>query len=153
MAQARLAVAAVSAAPAERVFALLTDWPRHSEWMFATSAEVTAGDGRSPGSRLAAFSGVGRLGFLDTMEITRWDPPQRVEVVHTGRVVRGGGVFRVLPLPDGGSRILWAETLDLPLGPLGALGWHLTRPLFAALVRLSLRRLSRLAETSPSPAT
>ncbi|MEU9833825.1 SRPBCC family protein [Streptosporangium sp. NPDC048047] len=129
----------------ERVFAVLTDWPRHREWMVLTRARVTGGDGRSAGSRLAAFTGIGRLGFLDTMEITEWDPPRTVAVRHTGGLVRGTGVFRVLPRDGGGSTIVWEERLDLPLGAAGRLGWALLRPLNAALFRLSLRRLAALS--------
>lgn len=129
----------------EQVFSLLTDWPRHSEWMILTHADVIAGDGHSVGSRLAAFSGVGRVGFLDTMEITRWEPPRTVAVRHTGTLVRGTGVFHVLPREGGGSSIVWEEELELPFGPVGRVGWPLARPLSAALLRLSLRRLADLS--------
>ncbi|MEV8635156.1 SRPBCC family protein [Streptosporangium sp. NPDC051023] len=145
MSHSRISVAVNAAASPERVFAVLTDWPRHDEWMILTSARVTEGDGRSAGSRLAAFSGVGPFGFLDTMEITRWDPPNTVAVRHTGRLVRGTGVFHVLPRAGGGSSILWKEELDLPFGPVGRLGWPLARPLSAVLLRRSLRRLADLS--------
>ncbi|MBG0816721.1 SRPBCC family protein [Planomonospora sp. ID82291] len=141
----RISVSCDAAAGPERVFAVLTDWPRHDEWMVLTRARVTAGDGRSAGSRLAAFTGVGPLGFLDTMEITLWDPPSAVEVRHTGRLVRGTGAFRVLRREGGGSTIVWEEELDLPFGAAGRLGWPLLRPLNEALFRLSLRRLAELS--------
>lgn len=133
-------------APPERVFAVLTDWGRHGEWMFLTRARVVGGDGHSTGSRLAAFTGVGPLGFLDTMEITRWDPPRTVEVRHTGRVVRGIGAFHIHPRPQGGSTIEWREHLDLPFGPVGRLGWPIAKPISSYFLELSLRRLARLAE-------
>ncbi|SDI30471.1 Polyketide cyclase / dehydrase and lipid transport [Sinosporangium album] len=132
-------------ASAERVFAVLTDWPRHREWMVLTSAEVREGDGRSVGSRIAAFSGVGPAGFLDTMTITRWEPPHLVEVAHTGRLVRGSGAFRIEDTGPGRSVITWWESLDLPFGPVGRVGWLPVRPLSEALLRLSLQRLARLA--------
>ena len=75
------------------------------------------------GARLSAFTGVGRVGFLDTMEITEWEPPRLVRVLHTGRVVRGPGIFEVLALPDGRSRFVWREELDLPLGAVGRAGF------------------------------
>jgi uncharacterized protein YndB with AHSA1/START domain len=129
----------------ERVFSVLTDWSRHDEWMLLTRARVAAGDGRSAGSRLAAFTGVGPVGFTDTMEITEWDPPRTVKVRHTGRLVRGTGTFRVLPR-EGGSTIVWEEDLDLPFGPIGRLGRPLVGPLSAPLLRLSLRRLAELSD-------
>jgi hypothetical protein len=84
------------------------------------------------------------VGFTDTMEITRWEPPHTVEVRHTGRVVRGTGAFRVRPGPGGGAVIRWEERLDLPFGPVGRLGRWVAGPVGAAFLRLSLRRLARL---------
>ncbi|GAA2877540.1 SRPBCC family protein [Streptosporangium fragile] len=146
MTRSRISVSVDTHARPEQVFSVLTDWPRHDEWMVLTRARVDAGDGRSAGSRLAAFTGVGPVGFLDTMEITEWDPPRRVAVRHTGRLVRGTGVFRVLPCEGGGSTIVWEEELEVPLGPVGRLGWRLLKPLNAALFRLSLRRLAELSD-------
>ncbi|MFJ2033602.1 SRPBCC family protein [Streptosporangium sp. NPDC087985] len=145
MTHSRIRVSVDAAAEPEQVFSVLTDWPRHDEWMVLTRARVTAGDGRSAGSRLAAFTGMGLLGFLDTMEIIEWDPPTTVAVRHTGRLVRGTGIFRVLPREEGGSTIVWEEELDLPFGPAGRLGWPLVRPANEALFRLSLRRLAELS--------
>ncbi|MFO7252167.1 MAG: SRPBCC family protein [Actinomycetes bacterium] len=144
MAETALAVTVAVAASPERVFAVLTDWDRHHEWMVATRARVTRGDGRGVGSALAAFTGAGPVGFTDTMEITRWEPPHTVEVRHTGRVVRGTGAFRVRPGPGGGAVIRWEERLDLPFGPVGRLGRWVAGPVGAAFLRLSLRRLARL---------
>jgi len=131
------AAQALVPAPPERVFALVTDWPRHREWMVATSA-WQAGEGR-----VEAFTGVGRLGFLDVMTIRRWQPPHVVEMEHVGRLVRGAGVIRVQEHP-GGSRVIWAERLHPPLVVVGWLLWPLARPVVNALARLSLRRLARL---------
>jgi hypothetical protein len=47
---------------------------------------------------------------------------------------------------EGGATFVWSEDLDLPLGVVGRLGWPLVRPLFAAGVRLSLRRFARWVE-------
>jgi hypothetical protein len=128
-----------------------TDWDRQGEWMLGTTVTVTSGDGRSVGSTLAAFTGAGRLGFTDTMEITEWDTDGRRCVVrHTGRVVRGGGVFSVSDAPGGGSVFHWAEMLDLPLGGLGRAGWPLVRPAFVGGVRMSLRRFATFCATYPA---
>lgn len=145
MTHSRISVSVDAHARPERVFSVLTDWSRHGEWMLLTRAHVAAGDGRSAGSRLAAFTGVGPVGFTDTMEITEWDPPRTVKVRHTGRLVRGTGTFRVLPR-EGGSTIVWEEDLDLPPGPIGRLGRPLVGPLSAPLLRLSLRRLAELSD-------
>jgi hypothetical protein len=87
------------------------------------------------------------VGFVDPMEITLWEPPHRCHVLHTGRVVRGTGAFEV-EARGAGSRFVWREDLELPLGLLGRLGWPLVRPLFWYGVRLSLRRFARWVEAS-----
>lgn len=138
------------AAPVETVWGVVTDWEAQGDWMLGTSVRVTRGDGVSIGSELAATTGVGPLGVTDTMQIVGWDPPHRATVRHTGRVVRGSGVFTVLERtgPEGreDSRFVWSEQLDLPLGLLGAVGWPLVRPAFALGLQYSLNRLARQCE-------
>ena len=141
---AHVSLAVDVAAPAQQTWDAAVDWDRQGEWMLGT--RVSGGHG--VGARVEAFTGLGRLGFLDTMTITAWVPPYRCEVLHTGRVVRGTGVFEVVDLGDGRSRFVWSEVLDLPLGLLGRLGWPLVRPLFLAGVRRSLARFARWAPTS-----
>ncbi|ACY96760.1 MULTISPECIES: SRPBCC family protein [Thermomonospora] len=141
MSRVAVSAQAVSTASAERLFAVLTDWPRHGEWMPFTRAE----GGQGVGAELRGWTGIGPVGFLDTMVITEWTPGRRVAVRHTGRLVRGEAYFETAPLPAGGT-VVWAERLELPLGPLGRAGWLLIGPLVRALMRLGLRRLARLAE-------
>ncbi len=143
---AEITIDVIVGAPPEAVWDAVTDWPRQSEWMLGTTVRATDHDGVGVGGGIEAFTGVGRLGFLDTMVITEWDPPRRCVVDHTGRVVRGLGVFEVFALPDGRSRFVWSEELDLPLGVLGRLGWPLVRPGFAWGVRRSLEALARDVE-------
>jgi hypothetical protein len=129
-------------APVEQTWAAAVDWDRQGEWMLGTRVRGTAQDGVGVGGGIEAFTGVGRLGFLDTMEITAWDPPQRCAVLHTGRVVRGTGLFEVRELGEERSVFVWSEQLELPLGALGRLGWPVVRPLFLAGVRRSLDRFA-----------
>jgi len=148
------------AAPAGQVWAALVDWESQGEWMLLTDVATEDGDGRVPGAqgvggRLAARTGIPlpgkrRLGVLDTMLITAWEPPSRVDVRHLGRVVRGTGTFEVVPRGESASTFVWTEQLDLPLGPLGRLGWPLVRPAMAAGVRLSLKRFAAYAEAHPA---
>lgn len=134
------------AAPAGTTWLALTDWSRQQEWMFGTKVRVVTGDGRSVGSRLSAVTGLGLLGFTDTMEITAWEPPVRCTVRHLGRLVRGTGAFHVHAKGPQSSTFVWTESLNLPLGPVGKMGWPLARPAFALGVRESLRRFARFAE-------
>jgi len=110
------------------------------------------GPARGVGGRLVAITGlpVGsrRLGVVDTMEITRWEPPTRLDVLHTGRVVRGTGTFEIQPRGSG-CTFTWSETVDLPLGALGRLGWPVAEPVIRAGYRHSLRRFAAFAAAYP----
>jgi len=124
----------------ERVWRAATDWSRQREWIWGT--RVTGGHG--VGAEVTGRTGIGPVGFTDTMVITEWDPPRRCVVQHTGRVVRGTGVFEVA---GAGPRceFRWGEYLDLPLpAALGALAGALIRPVAAWGLRASLRRFARL---------
>jgi Polyketide cyclase / dehydrase and lipid transport len=129
-------------APAARVWEVLVDWPRHSEWVPFTRAE----GGAAKGENVEAWTGVGPVGFLDTMVISDWEPPTRVAVHHTGRVVRGEGRFDLLDLPDGHCRVTWSELVDLPLGTVGRAGWIAVGPFVRVMLHTSLRRLAKLFE-------
>ena len=135
------------AAPVEVAWAALTDWRGQAGWMVLTTVTAEEG-GHRAGERLDAFTRIGGIGFHDPMEVTRWDPPRRVEVAHLGRVVRGTGVFEVRPAP-GGAWLVWVEDLDLPLGWPGRIGFTLVRPAFQLMLRRSLRRLASQVEARP----
>jgi carbon monoxide dehydrogenase subunit G len=136
-------------APPERVWAVLTDWARQGEWMLATDVRTVGGAAQGVGGRLAARTGLplpgGRhVGLLDTMVITKWDPPRLVEVQHTGRIVRGPAIFEVERRGER-TRLTWTERLYPPFGYLGELGWRLARPFVVAGIRRSLRRFAAAA--------
>ncbi|MEU5884918.1 SRPBCC family protein [Spirillospora sp. NPDC047279] len=130
-----------AAVEADQVFAVLTDWPRHAEWMPFTRAE----GGRAVGEEIKGWTGVGPVGFLDTMVITEWLTGRRVVVRHTGRLVRGDAWFEVTPV-GAGCRVLWVERVDLPLGVLGRAGWIVGGPVIRMFMKLGLRRLAQVAE-------
>jgi len=137
-------------APPEKVWALLTDWERQGDWMLATDVRTVDGPAQRLHGRLAARTGLPlpggrRIGVLDTMIITKWEPPRLVEVQHTGRIVRGPGTFEVLPRGEH-STVVVTETWYLPYGYLGVAGWFLSRPAVVWGLRRSLQRLAELAE-------
>lgn len=134
-------------APAKAVWDAVVDWERQSGWMFLT----TVRGGQGLGARIEAFTGIGPVGFVDSMEVTTWEPPYRCVVRHTGRVVRGTAAFEVEPLGDDRSRFTWVEWLVPPGGRLGEVSLGFLRPLVLWPLRYSLRRLSRqLARTGPT---
>jgi len=143
---ARIILAVDIIAPAEEVFEAMVDWPSQRLWIPSTTVEVVSGNGRDVGSQLAAYSGVGPLGFTDTMTITRWDAPHRVDVMHTGSVVRGPGLMRVIPLSDLRSRFYWGEDLVTPAGRFGEAGWQVVKPALRAGFGQALRRFAELVE-------
>jgi carbon monoxide dehydrogenase subunit G len=135
------------AAPPEAVFAAVADFQAQSDWVAFTTV-TAAGGPHGVGERLVAVTKVAGVGFSDPMEVTRWDPPRRIDVRHHGRVVRGTGTFLVEPAP-GGAWLRWAEDLELPLGAAGRLGFAVVGPAFRLLLRRSLRRLARMVESRP----
>jgi Polyketide cyclase / dehydrase and lipid transport len=135
-----LRVERVVAGTPGRVWSVLTDWEKQGHWMPAT--RVSSVDGHQVGGRITARTGLGPLGFVDTMTVTRWNPPRLCEVMHTGRVVRGPGSFAVEPVGPDRCRVVWEERLDLPFGMLGRAGWVLVRPLARAGLTLALRQFS-----------
>lgn len=129
-------------APAQQVWDVLVDWPRHAEWVPFTSAEGGAAEGES----VEARTGVGPAVLLDTMVIDDWAPPNRVGVRHTGWPIRGEGRFDLVDLPGGRCRVTWSELIDLPLGMAGRAGWIAVGPLARLMLHTALRRLAKLFE-------
>jgi carbon monoxide dehydrogenase subunit G len=128
----------VEAAP-ERVWQVAMDWSRQREWMWGT--KVSGGTGA--GAEVVARTGVGPVGFADTMVITEWNPPSRCVVRHTGRIVRGLGIFEVAP-SGRQTEFRWTEQLQLPWPLAGRLGRRAVAPLVRWGLAASLRRFARL---------
>lgn len=133
-------------APALNVWNAITNWQAQSSWMLGTKVWPVNGDGTGVGGQIEAFTGIWRIGFLDTMEITSWEPPAKCDVLHTGRVVRGTGTFEVIATSESTSKFIWSEDLDLPLGLLGKIGFTLVKPGFVYGVRKSLEKFADLVE-------
>ena len=92
---------------------------------------------------------IGPFTLNDRMEITEWEPEQRMGVRHAG-VVTGTGVFKLAPIDLGRrTRFTWTEELRFPwyLGGTfaGLLGG---RYVLASIWRRNLTALARLVEQS-----
>lgn len=154
-----LSVSVLVHAPAQAVWDATTDWERQSQWMLGTTVRGTANGGKGVGGGIEAWTGIGPIGFLDTMVITAWEPPHRCLVEHTGRLLKGTGAFEVLENPDdpgdpaGSSILTWVEDVVLPLGLLGRLGWPLMRPAIRLGVAHSLGKLAAAVAEADSPST
>lgn len=133
-------------APAPAVWSALTDWDSQGEWMMGTAVRSVGPQRQGAGDRLEAFTGIGRIGFLDTMVVTDWVDGVEVTVEHTGKVVRGSGTFRVEPDGPDRSAVIWIENLSIPGGAVGEFLWRLTRPVSRWAVVHSLRRFAAQVE-------
>ncbi len=134
------------------VWDLVVDWARQREWILATR---TAG-GHGAGAPVVGWTGIGPVGFADPMEITEWAPPDRCTVTHLGKIVRGSGVFEVLPRADmGGTEFRWTEHIELPVPLPPALGKLIAVAVVGPAARIglgwSLRRFARLAGSPAGP--
>ncbi len=138
----------VGAVPA-RVWQALTAWDRQSEWVMGTRTYATDLAGQALGGGFVAFTGIGPIGFRDSMVITEWVPPHVCRVRHTGRVVRGTGAFEVEPQGRTGSIVTWSEQIDMPFGGLGDAIWPLVHSVSSWALRRSLQRFAQWAPTYP----
>jgi len=150
--RAEVSVSVNISAPPEQVWAALTDWERQGEWILATTVRQSSTARTGLGTEIEALTGLGRFGVRDTMRVTEWDPPRRCTMQHTGRLIRGRGIFEVSVRP-GGSRLRWTEDLDLPFGFLGRIGWPLARLVARWGLQRSVNRFATTAESYPSPRT
>jgi uncharacterized protein YndB with AHSA1/START domain len=137
-------------APAAELWAYVTDWTRHAEWIPLTRTETIGGDARAVGGKFRAWSGIGPLGFWDPMTVTTWregpDGSGFAGIVHTGRIVKGDAEITVEALPDGRSTLRWVEHFHF--GPVGLFAWRLTARLLDSALDRALRRLVAKVEAA-----
>ncbi len=136
----------------EDVWRFLVSWERQSEWMLQTKVWTNQASGNDLGPRIIAFTGpaaqrfpisrpargLRRLGLLDEMLVTQWQPPTYCAVDHVGSLLKGRGDFRLEEI-DGGVRFSWFEEVDAPWPVL-----LLMRPGILVGVHISLRRFRKL---------
>lgn len=136
----------------ERAFAALVDPAAQERWMIGTRLYPVQAPAAVPqiGSRVAAFTGVGGFGFLDTMRVTAYEPPDRWVVDKDGDFLRGVGIMQATSTPDG-CRVTWTNELTLPFGVIGRLGFLVARPVAQAALGACLRRLGRLLRSGELP--
>lgn len=154
MSPSDLIVTVPVAAPAQDVWLALTDWDTQGAWMLGTSVRTVGPQRQGVGDRFEAFTGLGPVGFLDTMVVSDWVDGVEVTVEHTGKVVRGSGTFRVEPDGADRSAVVWIENLSIPGGAVGRFLWRATRPVSRWAVVHSLKRFARTVEDrADSPAS
>ena len=125
-------------APINKVWAALADWESQGEWMLQTTVEVTSDIREGVGTSIAAFTGIGKLGIMDHMTVTSWNPPTICDVVHTGAIIKGTGRFELTVLSENSTRFDWSEEILAPRAI-----FLLIAPGLYAGVRISLSALRR----------
>lgn len=140
----------IVAAPAPMVFAGLTAWERQGDWIPFTTVRVVEGDG-GVGSRIEAVTSIGPAALRDEMQVTRMDPPYEVQVLHTGKILRGPGVMRCTPLQGERTQVVWHEWFHLPGGLLGRVAGPALWPGSKAGLTQALRRFAKLVEAGDLP--
>ena len=145
---ARFTAVVPVAAPVDRVWDLITDWPAHSRWIPLTTVTVLTPQAGGVGARFVGRTHLGPIGFDDPMVVTGFVAPAgdevgdaagRCDVDKLGGVVRGTAWFEVQPLGSARCRITWGEDVDI--APRALTG--LLRPLVEAGGRQGLRSVLR----------
>jgi hypothetical protein len=133
-----IAMSLVIKAPIEKVWATLADWESQGDWMLQTRVDVTSEIREGVGTTIAAFTGIGKLGVMDHMVVTSWQPPHICDVLHTGKVIKGTGRFELVVIDADTTRFNWSEEILAPRAI-----FLLIAPGLYAGVRISLTKLGR----------
>jgi hypothetical protein len=115
----------------EDAWARLTAWERHGDVVPLT--RITRTD-----RGFDAFTGIGRFGFHDPMDVVEWREPMFCRLEKRGRVVMGWAELSVEPVASG-SRVTWREDIHVKGTPRLADG--LTRVSSRALFTRVIDRL------------
>jgi len=129
----------------DRAWAAIADWESQGNWMLQTKVWVTSQVREGVGTSISAFTGplfkfypkFSRLGLLDTMVVTKWQPPEVCDVVHTGKILKGTGSFVLSSINSTSTKFDWSETIECSRIMFLAIA-----PFLWVGVRISLARLS-----------
>jgi hypothetical protein len=129
----------------ERAWAAIADWESQGNWMLQTRVWVTSQIREGVGTSISAFTGplykfypkFSLIGLLDTMVVTKWQPPEICDVVHTGKILKGTGSFALSPINSTSTKFDWSETIECSRIKFLAIA-----PFLWVGVRISLARLS-----------
>lgn len=126
----------------DKAWAAIQDWESQSNWMLLTKVWVTSEIREGVGTEIQAFTGLipskKFFGIMDSMRVTQWNPPYSCEVLHTGKIIKGTGLFRLEKINEKETLFHWSEIVIAP------------RALFLLIfpgllfgVRISLNRFAR----------
>lgn len=129
----------------DRAWAAIADWESQGDWMLQTKVWVTSQIREGAGTSISAFTGplykfypkFSLIGLLDTMVVTKWQPPEICDVLHTGKILKGTGSFVLSPINSTSTKFNWSETIEC-----SRLKFLVIAPFLWVGVRISLARLS-----------
>ncbi len=120
----------------------IQDWESQSNWMLLTRVWVTSEIRKGIGTEIEAFTGLVPskkfFGILDSMRVTQWNPPYSCEVLHTGKIIKGTGLFQLEKINEEETLFHWSEIVIAPR----ALFFLIFPGLYLG-VRISLSRFAR----------
>ena len=127
-----------------RAWKAIADWESQGNWMLQTKVWVTSPIREGVGTSISAFTGplyksypkFSKLGLLDTMVVTSWQPPEKCDVIHTGKILKGLGAFELLEISENVTRFNWSEAIEC-----SRLKFFVIYPFMWLGVRISLARL------------
>lgn len=144
---AGVAVEVIINAPVDFVWDDVEDISSHVTWMQdAREIRFLTSTIEGVGVRFECDTVIGPIKLTDIMEITDWQPSQRMGVRHQG-IVGGSGVFE-LRASGSATVFSWVEELTFPWylgGPIGAIA---ARPILRAVWNGNLRRLKTRIEAA-----
>jgi len=126
----------------QKVFDKIVDWESQGQWMLGTKVSGTKNNGEGLGGEINAWTGFWKIGFNDPMVITQWIEPKIVDVKHIGRLVKGTGSMVVEKIDENNSRFIWSESINLPFGFIGKIGWTIIKPFFVSGIKFSLNKFA-----------
>lgn len=150
---ATIDVRAFMRATPQRVWQVASDLAAQAAWMEDVRRLEVLGEPQSGvGAKVRLTSDLFGLPVVrEEMEVTAWEPPRRLAVVHRGRGFSGSGAFSLQPLYSG-TEFIWQEELRPALGPLGELAFRLfVAPSLRRSFGRSLDNLRRLVEAGAKP--
>ena len=126
----------------------MVNWKDQGNWMLQSRVWVTSEKSEGIGTKISAFTwlipGFKKFGILDTMEVTKWNPPHTCDVMHTGKILKGAGRFVLTPITENSTRFDWSEDVEAPRAIYLAVA-----PFLRAGVVISLHRFRRGFGTRP----
>ncbi len=138
-------------APPQEVWDYAADLARNPEWMAdAESIAFTSAQTEGVGTTFDCLTKIGPISTTDKIEVSEWDPPNTLGIVHRGAVT-GTGRFTLSPTAEG-THFTWSEDLTLPWYFGARMGQRPASMVLERVWRRNLRTLrARILERQQGP--